>query len=88
MTFPFGKFKNYGFFQQFDKEMVDRVSELLVNRGELKIDYIEYKKEGWVFSSQDKCNEILSFNPHTGEDKGEDGAAHSRCVCVIDFIKA
>lgn len=87
LTFPYGIFKNYGFFQQFDREMVDRLEELLAKTGVVKKTFAKYYEEGWTFSSQDKCDRCLSHNPSTGEDVGSDGAAHSRSICLIEYSK-
>jgi hypothetical protein len=87
LTFPFGKFKNYGFFQQLDSEMLLKITEYLSNFGTLEIDFLLYSSQGWVFSNEESCTDSLSHNPHTNEDKGVDGAAHCRCVCCIKFIK-
>ncbi len=87
ITFPYGKFENYGFFQQFDLEMVKRIFDTLKLSGHFVEDYILYSQNGWQFKTANECNESLSYNPHTGQGKGNDGAAHCRCVCCIEFIK-
>lgn len=87
LTFPYGKFENHGFFQQFDSEMVDRILEILKDIGDYKLTFFRYTSEGWVISDQKSCNDTVSFNPHTGKGKLDDGAAHCRCVCCIDFNK-
>ncbi|MEZ4722857.1 MAG: methyltransferase domain-containing protein [Flavobacteriales bacterium] len=88
MTFPFGIFEDHGFFQQFDQEMVDRLDTLFSSSGQVKYDYLSYTKSGWQFSEADKCSNAKSFNPHTGIGKGNDGAAHSRAICCIEFTKS
>ncbi len=87
LTFPYGKFENYGFFQQFDAEMTNRIFEKLSTFGVVKDDYILYSQSGWQFKTAAECDDSLSYNPHTGQGKGTDGAAHCRCVCCIEFIK-
>ncbi len=87
LTFPYGVFKHYGFFQQFDEEMVDKIEQALSSHGKVTKEFILYQSSGWQFAQQTDCNNALSFNPHTGEGKGEDGAAHCRCVCLIEFDK-
>jgi len=86
-SFPFGKFENHGFFQQFDDEMLGRLIELLEPVGTLKLDFMRYTPEGWIFTSREECKDIVSYNPHTGIGKGTDGAAHCRSICFIHFIK-
>lgn len=88
ITFPFGKFENHGFFQQFDKEMLDRILDYFKNKGIVEITCFKYEKEGWRFAKQEELGEVISFNPHTGKGKGDDGAAHCRSIACIEFIKS
>jgi hypothetical protein len=87
MTFPFGKYEYHGFFQQFDAEMLQRIMDLFEGKGEVKTDYFKYEKTGWRFAQQAELSQIMSFNPHTGKGKSDDGAAHCRSVACIEFIK-
>ena len=87
MTFPYGRFENHGFFQQFDKPMVDKMLEILKNYGKIELKYIIYEMTGWRFAANSECNDAISHNPHSGAGKGVDGAAHSRCVCCLKFEK-
>ncbi|MEM7086983.1 MAG: class I SAM-dependent methyltransferase [Bacteroidota bacterium] len=87
LTFPFGKFENHGFFQQFDDEMLSRITHLFDNKGETSLTFFRYLTSGWVFCEQMDCQDIESFNPHTGVGKQDDGAAHCRSVCCIKFVK-
>lgn len=87
LTFPYGKFENHGFFQQFDEEMLARITDVLGTSGKCRTDFLHYKSTGWIFDHQENCNISESYNPHTGKGKSTDGAAHCRCVCCIEFIK-
>lgn len=87
LTFPYGKFEDHGFFQQFDREMLGLVYDAMARSGKFWTDFILYRKEGWQFASAEDCDKAESFNPHTGRGKGDDGAAHCRCICGIEFIK-
>ncbi len=87
ITFPFGKFENHGFFQQFDDEMTEKILDLLTKTGEVQTNFFSYTKTGWVACTQSDCNEIVSYNPHTGRGKGEDGAAHCRAVACLHLSK-
>jgi SAM-dependent methyltransferase len=85
ITFPFGKFKNYGFFQQFDSEMISRIRNILYSKGNLEIDFMKYTRDGWNFSTEKDCQNLFSYDLNTGEGKSIDKAAHSRAVCLIKF---
>ena len=88
MTFPFGVRKQYGFFQQFDSAMLQKILGFMNTQGEAQTFFFKYLKEGWVRSNEESCRSCESYNPHTGEGKGNDGAAHSRSICATHFIKA
>jgi SAM-dependent methyltransferase len=87
LTFPYGKFENHGFFQQFDREMLQRMFDVIGINAKPELTFFKYLADGWVISKQEECDDALSYNPHTGLGKGNDGAAHSRCICCIRYIK-
>ena len=87
ITFPYGKHKNYGFFQQFDKRMLDEMADRLKNSGNFRCDFFKYERDGWRFAEQHELTDVLAYNPHTGEDKLDDGAAHCRGIACIEFDK-
>ena len=87
LTFPYGKFENHGFFQQFDQEMVQRIGDTVLPTCSITISFAKYELGGWNFASQTDCENALSYNPHTGKGKGDDNAAHSRAICFIEIIK-
>lgn len=87
ITFPYGKFENHGFFQQFDDEMLQKVFDLFEAKGTIKSDYFKYEKEGWRYAERNELSQVESYNPHTGKGKLDDGAAHCRSIACIKFIK-
>lgn len=87
ISFPYGKFENHGFFQQFDAEMVERLKSELQGKGKLTETYFLYKQDGWHFSNAGEAKDSESYNPHTGVGIGTDGAAHCRSICCIRFDK-
>lgn len=87
LTFPYGKFENHGFFQQFDSEMVDRIIEYLNVKGTIELTFFKYFITGWACTKKEECDDAISYNPHTGIGKGIDNAAHSRAICCVKFIK-
>lgn len=87
LTFPFGKFENHGFFQQFDNEMLLKTVGLFKNLGIYEIDFFRYGKEGWRFANKGELKDVVSYNPHSGKGKLNDGAAHCRSIACINFIK-
>lgn len=87
LTFPYGKFENHGFFQQFDDEMVSRITDKMKDLGSYELFFFKYLPDGWIVASQEKCNNSESFNPHTQIGKKDDFAAHSRAICCVKFIQ-
>jgi SAM-dependent methyltransferase len=87
LTFPYGKFENYGFFQQFDAEMVARITDKMKDLGNCELVFFKYLPDGWIVASQEECNDSESFNPHTQTGKKDDFAAHSRAICCVKFIQ-
>lgn len=87
LTFPYGKFENHGFFQQFDIEMVNRIIDKIKDIGSYELTFFKYLPEGWIIASQEECDDSESFNPHTQIGKKDDFAAHSRAICCVKFIQ-
>lgn len=88
LTFPYGLHENHGFFQQFDEEMLNRIIELLNQFGKTELTFFKYHKTGWQLSHLKECADSFSYNPHSGRGKADDGAAHSRAICCIRFVKS
>jgi len=88
LTFPYGKFENHGFFQQFDEEMLSRITYLFKNIGLFESCFFKYEEEGWRFAVQEDLLNSESHNPHTGKGKKKDNAAHSRGIACLSFIKS
>lgn len=80
ITVPVGKFENHGFFQQFDRGMIDSLVKTLGTFGRVSERYFRYHLKGWTAASWEECKDSYSYNPHTGKGIGEDGAAHCRAV--------
>lgn len=87
LTLPYGKFENHGFFQQFDSEMIGKMLDEFTSQGSVQTTFFRYFPTGWIITKKEDCEDATSFNPHTGIGKGTDGAAHSRCIGCIKFIK-
>ena len=87
LTFPYGKFENHDFFQQFDHEMLGKLVTKFSFQGTYSTTFFKYFPDGWFSCFESECREIGSFNPHTNKGKGDDGAAHCRSICCLKFIK-
>ena len=87
ITVPYGKFENHGFFQQFDRKMLEKITDMFSEAGTFETDFFRYFPDGWRFISREDCDDAESFNPHTGRGWKDDFAAHSRGICAIEFKK-
>jgi SAM-dependent methyltransferase len=93
ITVPFGEPLNYGWFQQFDRRMLDR---LIAAFGPSSKEETFFKYDGgWQFSDADRCRGALGFDVHKtklfdpasslGYD--EDHAAASRAIAALRLVK-
>jgi SAM-dependent methyltransferase len=87
ITVPYGRYEYHGFFQQFDSNMIREAKNVFEKFGTHELSFFKYDKEGWSRSNQIDCDNCISFNPHTGSGDLNDGAAHSRSICCIEFVK-
>jgi SAM-dependent methyltransferase len=63
VTFPFGKYEDHGWFQQYDSAMTDAlIAEFDPGRTEETI--FQYKPDGWVVSDRASCRECETFDVH------------------------
>lgn len=94
ITVPFGKYQNFGFFQQFNQDMVKKITRVF--RGtEYFISYYRYSKDGWNISSAEECKNAEYFDIHqtkyrnknSNKDYDPDFAAASRAVACLKIIK-
>lgn len=64
MTFPFGRYENHGWFQQFDARMADNVLQTFTP-ARYQETIFEYGASGWRRSSRSSCAECSFFDVHT-----------------------
>jgi SAM-dependent methyltransferase len=84
VSLPVGVHEDHGFFQQFDRPMIDALVAALGTFGEVKESFFRYRDGGWTSATWEECQDSTSHNPQTGRGKGEDGAAHCRSVgCFV-----
>ncbi len=93
-TFPFGKYENHGWFQQFDSKLMDTLIE-----GFHPIKYTEtifkYMPNGWILSDRESCAECEFFDVHISKyfdpqstiEYPPDYPAGERAVACLELIK-
>lgn len=81
ITVPFGKYQNFGWFQQFDSKLIGRVLEIFQPSNQ-KINYYKYTKEGWDISDEISCR----FSQYS-QGPNFDLAAAAQSVACLELIK-
>jgi SAM-dependent methyltransferase len=81
ITVPFGKYENFGWFQQFDAKLVNRISDVFEPQKK-KVDYYKYTKSGWDVSSEESCK-----NVQYSKVINEDSAAAAGSVACLELTK-
>ena len=92
ITFPFGRYENHGWFQQFDSALLDRlVSEF--SPAEANENIFKYESDGWQLSERALCSECEFFDVHEHTASGlangypADYAAGERAVACLELRK-
>ncbi len=57
ITVPFGKYENFGWFQQFDQSRIQRVLDAFQGQHS-KVDYYKYEQDGWHISDAASCKDV------------------------------
>lgn len=94
VTFPFGKYENHGFFQQFDAPLMDLLIDEFapVHFNET---FFRYDPDGWKLSDRDACSQCEYFNVHKSKyfdatstiEYPFDYAAGVRAVACLELRK-
>lgn len=86
LSLPFGIYKNHGWFQVFDNEMLNRLVETFAP-ATMDISYFRYENDQWNFSDVESCQDGSCFDPYTRSTYELDYLAFSRCVVCLEFKK-
>lgn len=86
LSVPFGIYKNHGWFQVFDNEMLHRLVEVF-DPAKLDMSYFRYENDQWNFSSDESCRDGFCYDPCTRNTYEQDFLAFSRCVVCLEMVK-
>jgi len=86
LSMPFGVYKNHGWFQVFDSEMLNRLVDTFAP-SEMDITYFRYENDQWNFSNEEHCLDGTCFDPCAGSPNEHDYLAFSRCVVCLELKK-
>jgi hypothetical protein len=84
ISFPFGKRANLGWYQVFDRAMVDKVVEIFSPQSH-QVDYFGYSRDGWQRSTPEALKDATVYDVHTGQGWGKDRAASSRAIACLQL---
>jgi len=94
ITVPYGKYTDFGWYQQFDVEMIDMMIDAFAP-GRLMETYYCYESGGWLIGDKQYCqkfegfniHETKYFNPNSKKDYEPDYAACSRAIAALELWK-
>lgn len=87
LTVPYGRYRNHGWFQVFDAEMINRLIETF-SPAQIQTTYFKYENDQWNFSDMDSCRDGEFFDIQTRNDYEPDYLAGARCVICLEMTKS
>lgn len=86
LSVPFGRYKNHGWQQVFDGEMVDQLISAFSPSSVVE-NYFKYEPEGWRAASREECKEAASYDMLRQKTLDDDYAAASRANVCLELVK-
>ena len=94
ITFPFGRYENHGWFQQFDAALLDQLVEVF-SPTQVNEAIFKYEPNGWKLSDRAACAECQFFDVHASKgldsrstiDCPDDYAAGERALACVELCK-
>jgi len=80
ITVPFGKYHKFGFFQQFDRDMIDKLKSLFGHKCDEV--YYKYTDNGWRISDKDECASAEYVTADKARVSTSGAAAASAVACL------
>jgi SAM-dependent methyltransferase len=84
ISVPFGQRANLGWYQVFDRGMVEKIIETF-QPASRKVDYFGYSRDGWSRGSAESLANATVYDVHTGKGWNADRAASSRAVACLQL---
>ena len=94
ITVPYGKYTDFGWYQQFNAEMIERMIDTF-DPDKVIETYYCYELGGWSVSDKQYCQKFEGFNihdtkyfnPNSTKDYDPDYAACSRAIAALELWK-
>ncbi|MBR0938015.1 methyltransferase domain-containing protein [Bradyrhizobium jicamae] len=84
ISVPYGKRDNLGWYQVFDRAMIERIIEAFCPTSS-HVDYFGYTRNGWSRQSAEALADAIIHDVHSGKGRGDDLAASSRAVACLQL---
>ncbi|MBR0798237.1 methyltransferase domain-containing protein [Bradyrhizobium jicamae] len=84
ISVPYGKRDNLGWYQVFDRAMIERIIEVF-GPTLSHVDYFGYTRNGWSRQSAEALADATIHDVHSGKGRGDDLAASSRAVACLQL---
>jgi SAM-dependent methyltransferase len=86
LSFPFGRARDYGWFQVFDAAMVDTVVDRF-RPVSAQMRYFRYLPHGWANCRREEAHDATYFDIHRSRDYDPDYAAASRAIACLELVR-
>lgn len=86
LTFPYGKFRDHGWFQVFDAAMLSCVIERFAPSRYTE-DIFQYKNDAWSQSTREEAADATCFDINVQKYYDSDCAAFSRAVACLELVR-
>lgn|SRR5574341_406626 len=94
ISFPFGRYENHGWFQQFDSQLVDKLLDGFDPSSHTEAIY-KYEPTGWILSNRAACADCQFFDVHTSKyfdpnstlEYPPDFPAGERALACLELVK-
>jgi len=86
LTMPFGKHRDFGWFQVFDSAMVSNALDAF-RPSKAEKTFFRYHDNQWNFSDEEGCRDGDFFDINTQKEYEKDYLAGARCVACLEMIK-
>lgn len=94
ITVPYGKYTDFGWYQQFNKATIDKLITAFAPSKLLETYYC-YESGGWSICDKEYCQDFVGFNMHetkyfnsnSTKDYDPDCAAASRAIAALELWK-
>ncbi len=86
LSFPYGRYRNHGWFQVFDENMLNRVIHTF-SPTSMTERHFRYESDGWHVSSREESKDGTCFDIRRKNGYAPDYAAFSRAVVCLEMVK-